>query len=215
MGSLAGKDSYFKALTERINSAYLVWVEQFLDILEEEANLTGESAKSLNDAGSNVGQFWKGLKRRNLNIDYCGYELEPSYLGVARSLFPEAKFVQLDLSREPLERASFSVMSATLEHLEQLQPGLNHFLDATGELFILRTFLGETSKQALMKFDGTSDYYFVNQYSFEELLGACVSGGFDVEVRRDRFTDSLPKFLARGIIRTQYIVLGKRKALSS
>jgi len=41
--------------------------------------------------GCNLGQFWKGLKTRNSQIDYTGFDIEEIYLENARKIFPEKK----------------------------------------------------------------------------------------------------------------------------
>ena len=76
-------DKYLELCVNRVKNKYLTWVEQFLDIISENVDLNKQL--KLNDIGCNLGQFWKGLKNREMNrIDY-----EEVYLKEAIKIFPE------------------------------------------------------------------------------------------------------------------------------
>ncbi|MBI2065425.1 MAG: hypothetical protein HYT62_05265, partial [Candidatus Yanofskybacteria bacterium] len=100
----------------RMKGPLLTWVEQFIGLIEP--HITPNS--SLNDIGCNVGQFYKGLVEKKIKIDYRGFDIEPIYLTEAKKIFPSAinKFQLLDITKETPSKADFSVISATLEHLE-------------------------------------------------------------------------------------------------
>ena len=189
-------------------------MEQFLDIIE--ANINLKRKKSLNDIGSNLGQFWKGLQKRHLNIEYRGYDIEPLYISAAKKIFLELRkcLYLKDITKQRPFKADILVISATLEHFEHLTPGLNNILESTKELLILRTFLGNNSEKAIVKHDGASAYYPINQYSFREVLGLFEKYKFEATIVKDRYTDSLPQYLRKGIVRTQYIIIGKKKDYS-
>ena len=53
---------YLELCIDRAKNVELTWVEQFLDIIFDSFN-SGEQLR-LNDIGCNLGQFWKGLKKR-------------------------------------------------------------------------------------------------------------------------------------------------------
>jgi hypothetical protein len=201
---------YLDLCISRAQNEYLNWVEQFLDLIEQNVKL--ESGLSLNDIGCCVGQFWKGLARRALGISYHGYDIEDTYLREARRIFPELsdRVHYLDIATTKPAVADISVVSATLEHLDSLSPGIDHFLTATKTLAIVRTFLGESSEHGSYKKPKALQAYAVNQYSFVELLEAFAKYGFTTTVVRDRNTDSLPKYIGPGLVRTQYIVVGKK-----
>ncbi len=78
---------YLELCIDRTKNVELVWVEQFLDVIFNSVN--SEKQLRLNDIGCNLGQFWKGLKKRGGNIKYRGYDFEEIYLDQARKLFPE------------------------------------------------------------------------------------------------------------------------------
>lgn len=204
-------DEILEIIINRAKCEYLTWVEQFLDIIEQ--NIDYDKKKSLNDIGCNLGQFWKGLKRRQLNIDYNGYDIEPIYLREIKKIFPDISnfLYSLDISKEKPNNSDISVMSATLEHLERISPGLDNVLQTTRELFILRTFLGDVSDRSISMIDGAKRYHYINQYSFLEVLELFDRYDFHTSIIRDKYTDSMPKYLGLGIIRTQYVIIGKRK----
>jgi SAM-dependent methyltransferase len=202
--------NYLETLERRIKNDYLTWVEQFLDIMTEHLNLS--QRKRVNDIGCNLGQFYKGMKRRNLNLDYYGYDIETLYLEKASLQFKEIqdRFLYMDISNSIPDYADISITSATFEHLDTLWPGLNNMLKSTKELVLIRTFLGEDSKKAISYKEGAEIYYYINQYSFLEVLDTLQKHGFSSIVLRDRYSDSLPQYLRQGIVRTHFIVLGKR-----
>lgn len=201
---------YLKVIIARAKDEYLTWVEQFLDIIEAKIDLKKQS--TLNDIGCNVGQFWKGLARRKLRIKYRGFDIEPVYLKAAKSIFPEAKncFYLLDITRKEPPRADVSVVSATLEHLEFLFPGLDHILKNTTKLLLLRTFLAEHGDKSIFMKKSAKTHYYINVYSFSEVLEYLDRYNFKTEVVRDRYTDSMPKYLGQGIVRTHYVVIGRK-----
>ncbi len=205
-------NKYLKIIIGRAKNEYLTWVEQFLDIIE--TNIDLKKQNTLNDIGCNVGQFWKGLARRKLGIKYRGFDIEPTYLKAAKSIFPQAGncFHFLDITRKEPPRADISVVSATLEHLEFLFPGLNYILKSTTKLLLLRTFLAEHNDKSIFMKEGAETYYHINAYSFSEILEYLGRNGFKAEVVRDRYTDSMPKYLGQGIVRTHYVIIGRKNA---
>jgi hypothetical protein len=204
---------YLEIITHRVKHEYLMWVEQFLDIIEEEGDFSDQTF--LNDIGCNVGQFWKGLKRRNLSIQYRGYDIEEKYLAIACSIFTELSdcLYHMDVTREKPATSDISVVSATLEHFESLSPGLDHILETTKKTLILRTFSGDHSDKSIFMKDGADMYYYINQYSFLEILELFDKFNFSTDVIRDRYTDSMPKYLGKGIVRSQYVFVGHKRGV--
>jgi hypothetical protein len=190
----------------RIENIYLTWVEQFLDILEE----FDLANKRINDIGCNLLQFYKGMHKRKSPLQYYGYDVEKQYLDLAKDFFPKVKdrLQKVNIIKEKLQMADFSVVSAMLEHLPSLSPGLDNILRSTREVIVLRTFLGEKAITQKAFADGASEKYWVNQYSFEEILNLFDQHGFESVVLRDRFTDSMPKLVLRDLVRTQFVIRG-------
>ena len=199
---------YLESCTWRIKNIYLTWVEQFLDILEE----FDLADKRVNDIGCNLLQFYKGMRKRKLLLQYYGYDIEEQYLDLAKGFFPEVegRIQKVNIVKKQPQMADFSVVSAILEHLPSLSPGLENILRSTREVILLRTFLGEKAITQKAFAKGAREKYWVNQYSFEEILNLFSEHGFESVVLRDRFTDSMPKLVLRDLVRTQYVVRGIR-----
>lgn len=197
---------YLERCTWRIKNIYLTWVEQFLDILEE----FDLENKRINDVGCNLLQFYKGMDKRKLPLQYYGYDIERQYLDLARDFFPQVKdrLQKVNIVEERPQVANFSVVSAMLEHLPSLSPGLDNILQSTREVIVLRTFLGEEAKTQKVFAEESKEKYWVNQYSFENILNLFDKYGFKSVVLRDRFTDSMPKLIFKNLVRTQYVIRG-------
>jgi len=116
----------------------------------------------------------------------------------------------LDITKEKPPGCDITVCSATLEHLEYLQPGLDNMLQSTKRLFLLRTFLGESALKSIRMKQGAKTYYNIHQFSFHEIFLSFERNGFSAKVVRDRYTDSMPNYLDNGIIRTFFIVVGNK-----
>ena len=205
---------YFSLCVHRAKKTYLVWVEQFLDIISENADMN--TTLKLNDIGCNLGQFWKGLKRRDfVNIDYNGFDYEEMYVEEAKNIFPEVseKFNFLDIEKTTPPQCDITVCSATLEHMEYLQPSLENMLESTDKLFLLRTFLGEIPLKSLRMKKNAKTYYNIHQFSFNEIMLSFHKLGFSSKILRDLYTDSMPSYIGNGVIRTFYTIQGFRKEL--
>ena len=204
-------DEYLELCVNRVKNKYLTWVEQFLDIISE--NVDFNKKLKLNDIGCNLGQFWKGLKNRGMNkIDYNGFDFEEVYLKKAINIFPELsdKLDLLDITNTPPPSCDITVCSATLEHLQFLQPGLDNMLLSTDKLILLRSFLGESQLKSIHIKKGAMAHYDIHQFSFHEVFSSFKRHGFSSIIIRDRYTDSMPRYLDDGIIRTFYVVMGVR-----
>ena len=72
----------------------------------------------------------------------------------------------MNLEKKIPMKADISVISATLEHLNNPSKALNNFLKSTDQLIIIRSFFGKKIKK-LFKDKKYVDYpYLINQYSF-------------------------------------------------
>jgi hypothetical protein len=196
---------------ERVRNQYLTWVEQVLDLIEE--NLGVDFEGTVNDIGCNVGHFYKGLKRRDLRLEYRGYDVEQIYLDEAVKIFAEldGNLSLLDITAQAPPPADVAVMSATLEHLEHPRPALDHLLEGATRLVVLRTFLGEVPLRAVQQIAGAPNHYFAHQYSFQEVLDGFAEHDFWPVVVRDRHTDSMPIYMTNGIIRAHHLVVGTKR----
>ncbi|MEI8011096.1 MAG: methyltransferase domain-containing protein [Candidatus Omnitrophota bacterium] len=197
---------YLDVCVKRMGGPVLTWVEQCLGLIHDPGR------PRLNDIGCNVGQFYKGIREKGINIDYAGYDIEAVYLEKARLLFPDeaARFHYLDIVKSVPREADISVISATLEHVDDHIIALDNILKTSKKQVILRTFLGERDIRAIFKKELAESYYYINQFDFTGLLERFDRHGFRTEVLRDVYTDSMPKYLGQGVLRTQFVINGKK-----
>ncbi len=114
----------------------------------------------------------------------------------------------LDIATElPQQNADVSVISATLEHIEQWETALANILDTTRQQVLLRSFFGMQPASDMYKKAHATHPYLIRQFTFEQLAAAAESKGFSTRFLRDRATDSIPQYLGCGVTRTQYIAV--------
>jgi SAM-dependent methyltransferase len=204
---------YIDLCKARLESPYcLTWTTQAAEILSE------WNIGNINDIGCNVGQFYKACQKWGWlkRVDYTGIDSDECYLDIARTAYPYQEdplrqFLQLDITKNSLPmKADATVCSATLEHLERPLDTLDYLLRNTLKVMVLRTLLGEMPLKAIRLKPKAKAPYLIHQFSFMEVLDLFSQNGFETEVIRDRATDSMPKYLDQGIVRTQYFIVGKR-----
>jgi hypothetical protein len=200
-------------IRNRLEKIDLTWVSQFIDILENELN----TPASIKDIGCQAFQFYKEIKKRGLPYDYLGYELDQDYVDIGLDYFPELnkKFFVGDFAKfKEIAQTEASVCSATIEHIDDWVGFLQRILKSTSEVAIIRTFLGENIRRDLCSHLGAEDSYPIWQFSFGEFCAEVSRCGFVPEIRRDKYTDSVPKcleVLQDGIVRTQYVIVARRR----
>lgn len=204
-------DEYLRLCIHRAKTITLSWVTQAMGLI---ATSGGGDLRSLNDIGSNLGQFYRGMKEGGLPFDYHGYEIEPIYNIEVVKIFPElaGRIVERDISDSPPDTADISVTSATLEHIPRWERALDHLLESTRRVLILRTFCGDRFESGLRKKTAAPEPYLIHQFSFLDLLRTMDRHGFDTSVHVDDYTKSLPVYLGDGLLRTQYFIRAIRKA---
>ncbi len=203
---------YLNMIRHRIENVDLVWVSQFLDILQ------GESDKSVSvkDIGCQAFQFYKEIKKRGVPFDYHGYELDQNCVDLGLEYFPELskKVLVGDFAKlDEVKHTDVTVCSATIEHIDSWIGFLQRMLNTTSNVVVIRSFFGENTKRDICNHNGATDNYPIWQFSFSEFLAVIRKCGFFSEIVRDRYTDSFPKYLdvlPDGIIRTQYVVVARR-----
>ncbi len=168
----------------------------------------------MNDYGCNVGQFYKSLKKRNLNFEYHGFDIEPLFLDYFKNKFPEIKnnLHQTDLDTGTITNADISVMSATLEFTKNPLEVVSKILNSKPKLFLLRTFLTHEPKEQLYFKENAKVPYLIKQFSFTGLLKHIDENGYTTFVTEDRHTKSIPQYIGCGIVVTQYIIICKPKS---
>jgi len=206
---------YLDLIKKRIKSVELTWVSQFLDSL---THLEPSSCSlTIKDIGCQTFQVYKQIKSRNLPYQYYGYELDKTYIEIGLKYFPELKskvtlgnFLDVE---EPIN-TDVSVCSATIEHIDNWILFLEKILGSTSKSAYIRTFMGETTQRVVGYHAGASDGYPIWQFSYQDMFTAIRDLGFYPELRRDTFTESLPRLLnvnPNGIIRSTYIIEAKKE----
>jgi SAM-dependent methyltransferase len=201
---------YFELLVRRLNeSATLTWLAQAREILEPEI----KKYSSMLDIGCATGYAAKVFPE----LEYLGIDVEEKYLEIARAGFAgndRMSFSSHDITRGPLtERKDIVILNAVLEHCPTLGPTFDNVIESTGRTLLVRTFLGDlqqihTVPSPKPAFADTIRK-FSNQYSFMDIFHTLERHGFAGELIRDRYTDSLPRYVD-GSMRTFYFVKATR-----
>jgi len=202
---------YLLLLGRRLKEPRLMWVDQFIGIINDWKNKEGLTNNLLiNDIGCNVGHFYRGIEGIDGAVDYCGYDISETYLEIASEHFPQASFVKFDISGQLAPRAAdITVISATLEHIDNHQSAIKHIFDTSKHLVIIRTFVGESYICDSCLTDGASDEYLIKQFTIDDLTLYPKKVGWDAFFVTDNATYGNPKFVCNGrsVVRSQIIIV--------
>jgi SAM-dependent methyltransferase len=202
-------EDYLILALQRLNedSPPLHWCAQFLSIIHDQ--FRGSSAPlSIHDIGCNVGHFCRVLPELTHEVTYRGYDISETYLGLARERHPHHNFALLDIATDqPGQKADISIISATLEHIEQWEAALVNILASTKQQVLLRSFFGMQPASDMYKKVQAAHPYLIRQFTFEQVASAAENQGFSTRFLRDWATDSIPQYLGCGVTRTQYIAV--------
>lgn len=171
----------------------------------------------LRDIGSQASQLYLSLRERNPRFQYQGYEMEEKYIEIALRKFPElaGSLVHADfLEVESPPLTEVSVVSATLEHIERWEEFLSKVLGSTSTLVLVRTFLGIETLRFEARKEGSSSSYPIWQFEYDEICRVFSSHGYEVTIRRDLATDSMPVWKVfkggSGVLRTCFLIVAKK-----
>jgi hypothetical protein len=167
----------------------------------------------MNDIGSYVGHFFRAIPDIKAEIDYNGFDVSEIYLTIARQFFDSDSFFYFDISDGVPRKADVTVISATLEHIEDHEKAIKNILESTNELVILRTFIGEQYLEEYCKKDGAIDPYLIKQFTLYLLEKHFNKFIWDMEMVEDEATGGLSKNVCneKSISRTQKILIFKRR----
>ena len=195
----------------RLKEPRLMWVDQFIGIINDWKRKEGLTSNILiNDFGCNVGHFYRGIELINGIVDYCGYDISETYLKIARNHFPEASFHNFDVAGQVAPRISdISVISATLEHIDNHQSAIKNIFDTTRHMVIMRTFIGDGYICDSCLTDAASDKYLIKQFTINDLTLYPKNFGWDTVFVTDNATQGKPKFVCNGrtVVRSQQIIV--------
>lgn len=198
---------------ERLNQPKLIWVQQISDIIAEILQQQGLKEIKLKDIGCNVGHFYRGISDLGLSIKYSGYDISETYVNVARKFFDTDAFDVADFSKT-LDKASYisdiTVISATLEHIENWQTALKNIFDTTKDLIIIRTFIGDKSLKQFCHKPNSLEGYEIYQFSEQDITSHAKSDSWEMQFIEDRATSGQSKLVCEGIARTMKICVFKK-----
>lgn len=200
--------NYLDLSMSRLDDDPLKWCIQFASFINNE-DFNKENLK-LNDIGCNVGHFCRILQDLHHKFLYEGYDISKTYLSVAKEKFPNLTFTEHDIVGSIPRECDVSVVSATLEHIQNWKNAISNILKTTTQVILLRSFFGEKFLEELYKKEKAAEPYPILQLKFSDIAEIAREYGFSTTFHRDNATDSMPQYLGCGVTRTQYIALMRK-----
>lgn len=204
---------YLDVSEKRLHEPPLIWVNQFTEIINSKFG-TSQKIK-INDIGCNVGHFARNINELKSNADYRGIDISDVYLNIARQKFPELRFENQDFSSKELNREKFkcdiSIISATLEHVQNYKHFLKNIFSSTQKLVLIRTFIGDESRKEYCQKENALKPYLIRQFKKEQLVNQVFNKEWSVEFREDKATKSKWKNICAEIRRRQIVIVYQLK----
>ena len=200
---------YLTLSSQRLSEPTLIWVNQFTQIIN---NFIGENKGKyvINDIGCNVGHFARNMELINSDIEYRGIDISKTYLEIAKHHFPKLNFFIEDFAQKELNifqfKCDISVVSATLEHIYDYEQFLINIFETTGQLVLIRTFIGETSEMDYCLKEGAKQSYLIRQFVLSDLVNREFNQDWLFKEIIDEATLSKPKVICNSITRSQQIL---------
>jgi 2-polyprenyl-3-methyl-5-hydroxy-6-metoxy-1,4-benzoquinol methylase len=190
-----------------------MWVNQFTEIINSKFG-TSQKIK-VNDIGCNVGHFARNINELKSKVDYRGIDISDVYLNIARQKFPELRFENQDFSSKELNREKFkcdiSIISATLEHIQNYKHFLKNIFSSTQKLILIRTFIGDESRKEYCQKENALKPYLIRQFKKEQLVNQVFNKDWAVEFHEDKATESKWKNICAEIRRRQIVIVYQLK----
>lgn len=209
--AITQNDEYLRLLIQRLSETPLIWVNQFTQIINN--FIGGRKGKYvLNDIGCNVGHFARNIESINSDIVYRGIDISKTYIEIAKNHFPKLNFYIEDFAHKELNVSHFncdiSVISSTLEHIDDYEQFLSNVFNTTNQMVLIRTMVGKTSEKDYCMREGAQDAYIARQFTITELVNKKFNIDWRFEVVIDEATQSKSKFTCNStsITRTQFII---------
>lgn len=201
---------YLDLSIKRLNEPALIWVSQFTDIINSKINSFHKPVLRINDIGCNVGHFYRNINQINSKVNYVGFDISKTYLDIAHNHFPEANFILEDVGGHKFDRNRYncdiSVISATLEHIEDYEVFLENVFQSTNDLVLIRTFIGNESRKDYCLKPGANQSYLIRQFKLAELKGKSFNSSWNCGEIQDLATAGVQKQVCDGIDRSQRIL---------
>jgi 2-polyprenyl-3-methyl-5-hydroxy-6-metoxy-1,4-benzoquinol methylase len=204
---------YLDVSEKRLSEPPLMWVNQFTEIINSKFE-TSQKIR-INDIGCNVGHFARNINKLKSNVDYRGIDISDVYLNIARLKFPELRFENQDFSSKELNREKFkcdiSIISATLEHIQNYKHFLKNIFSSTQKLVLIRTFIGDESRKEYCQKENALKPYLIRQFKKEQLVNQVFNKEWAVEFHEDKATESKWKNICAEIRRRQIVIVYQLK----
>ena len=207
--ALTQNDEYLRLSSQRLSEPPLMWVNQFTQIVND---YIGEKIGKyvVNDIGCNVGHFARNVELIHADIAYRGIDISKTYLKIAKHHFPQLDFFVEDFARKELSISQFesdiSVVSATLEHIDDYEQFLKNIFKTSRQMVLIRTFIGETSEMDYCQKEGATQSYLIRQFVLSDLVNKYFNKDWLFEEIVDEATLSEPKVICNSITRSQQIL---------
>ena len=207
--ALTQNDEYLRLSSQRLSEPPLIWVNQFTRIIND---FIGENKGKyvINDIGCNVGHFARNVELINADIEYRGIDISNTYIEIAKHHFPKLDFFIEDFAQKELNISQFecdiSVISATLEHIDDYEQFLSNIFETTSQMVLIRTFIGETSEMDYCLKEGATQSYLIRQFVLSDLVKNNFNKDWLFEEIVDEATLSKPKVICNSITRSQQIL---------
>jgi SAM-dependent methyltransferase len=206
--ALTQNNEYLKLSSQRLSEPPLIWVNQFTQLIND---FIGDHKGKyvINDIGCNVGHFARNMELINSDIAYRGIDISKTYLEIAKHHFPKLDFYIEDFAQKELKISQFncdvSVVSATLEHIDDYEQFLSNIFKTTSQMVLIRTFVGETSEMDYCLKEGATQSYLIRQFVLSDLVNKGFNKDWIFEEIVDQATQSKPKVICNSITRIQQI----------
>jgi SAM-dependent methyltransferase len=201
---------YLDLSIKRLNEPALIWVSQFADIINSKIKSFDKPILRINDIGCNVGHFYRNVNEIKSKVNYTGFDISQTYLDIAHNHFPEANFILEDVGSSNFNKniynCDISIISATLEHIEDYEVFLENVFESTNDLVLIRTFVGNESRKDYCLKPGATQSYLIRQFQLAELKHKSFISSWNCEEIEDLATGGVQKQVCDGIDRSQRIL---------
>jgi SAM-dependent methyltransferase len=201
---------YLDLSIKRLNEPALIWVSQFTDIINSKLKSIKKSELKINDIGCNVGHFYRNIDQINSEVNYTGFDISKTYLDIAHNHFPEGNFILEDVGSSQFDKIKYncdvSIISATLEHIEDYEVFLENIFQSTNDLVLIRTFIGNESRKDYCLKPGANQSYLIRQFKLADLKDKSFNSSWNCEEIEDLATGGVQKQVCDGIDRSQRIL---------
>jgi SAM-dependent methyltransferase len=201
---------YLDLSIKRLNEPALIWVSQFTDIINSKIQSFDKPVLRINDIGCNVGHFYRNVNEIKSKVNYTGFDISQTYLDIAHNHFSEANFTLEDVGSSKFDKTKYncdiSIISATLEHIEDFEVFLENVFESTNDLVLIRTFIGNESRKDYCLKPGATQSYLIRQFQLAELKDKSFNSSWNCAEIQDLATGGVQKQVCDGIDRSQRIL---------